>query len=238
MRSHEAPWLWQLLGILFQVVDDERTSNYLVLIACPAALISSYGRERLHADIISLVCAGHNKSIQMLEPGIGLAERAAPSCDLISELDLAGQLQRVFTAPHHLPRFQCLADHAAHRFSLISANSEKLWRSYIGPHVEPRFQGLTTVINRQLLHYHPWQIVLATAIMLLLLIHILDFIKGCTLGVQEKGKLSCERWHALMENVWLLHNSSVEFACCHWSSILCPEVAASCLCLTSECDLA
>ena len=81
----------------------------------------------------------------------------------------------------------------------LHRNLERVWqsmpptaiRSYLSPHLEPRFQALTTVIDRKLLRYHPWQIVLATAVTLLLLLFVLDFIKGCTLGVQEKGKLFC-----------------------------------------------
>ena len=128
----------------------------------------------------------------MLEPEYGLAERAAPSCNPFSGLNSDGQLQRFYTDAHRHPSVQCLAEHAAYRYNWISTTLQKLWTTSIGPHLEPRFQGLTTNIDRPLLHYRPWQIILATAITLLLLITILDFIKGCFLGVQEKGKPFCE----------------------------------------------
>jgi len=79
------------------------------------------------------------------------------------------------------------------RYARVCSETAKLWRGYLEPHLAPRFHGLSTAIDRQLLQYRPWQIVLVTTLTLLLLVTILDFFRERTLGLQEKGKLSYKK---------------------------------------------
>ncbi len=77
---------------------------------------------------------------------------------------------------------------AHRRYHMVVAELEKGYKAYLEPHLAPRFHGLVTTIDRQLLHYRPWQIVMITALALILTMTILEFIKERTLGIQEQGK--------------------------------------------------
>jgi len=79
-------------------------------------------------------------------------------------------------------------DIARRSFDMLSVEGQKVWRAYLEPHIAPRFLGLSTTIDGNLSHYRPWQLVMFTAIVVLITIMILEFISERTRIFQEKGK--------------------------------------------------